>query len=101
TLRRSGRTARRRSGLRSLLICLAFAAAANAQEFPNKPVKFVTGAAAGSSGDILARVLGEQVSGTWKQSVIIENRPGAGGLISGQALLASPPDGHSVFIASG
>jgi len=88
--------------LKSLLIgLLCFAFTASAQEFPSKPVKFVTGAAAGSSGDILARVLGEQVSGTWKQSVIIENRPGAGGLISGQALLAAPPDGHSVFIAAG
>ena len=87
--------------MRSLLICLALATAANAQEFPNKPVKFITGAAAGSSGDILSRVLGEQVSGTWKQPVIIENRPGAGGLISGQALLAAPADGHTVFIAAG
>jgi tripartite-type tricarboxylate transporter receptor subunit TctC len=87
--------------LKLLFIALSFAAAANAQDFPAKPVKFITGAAAGSSGDILARVLGEQVSGTWKQPVIIENKPGAGGLISGQALLASPPDGHTVFIAAG
>jgi tripartite-type tricarboxylate transporter receptor subunit TctC len=87
--------------LKLLLIAFFFAAAANAQDFPNKPVKFITGAAAGSSGDILARVLADQVSATWKQPVIIENRPGAGGLISSQALLASPADGHTVFIAAG
>ena len=87
--------------MRLLFICLAFATVANAQDFPNKPVKFITGAAPGSSGDILARVLGEQLSATWKQPVIIENKPGAGGLISGQALLASPADGHTVFIAAG
>ena len=87
--------------MRLLFIAFFFAAAASAQEFPNKPVKFITGAAAGSSGDILARVLGEQVGATWKQPVIIENKPGAGGAISSQALLAAPPDGHSVFIAAG
>jgi tripartite-type tricarboxylate transporter receptor subunit TctC len=77
------------------------AGSAYGQDFPNKPVRFITGAAAGSSGDILARALGDQVSATWKQPVIIENKPGAGGLISGQSLLASAPDGHTVFIAAG
>jgi tripartite-type tricarboxylate transporter receptor subunit TctC len=87
--------------VRVLFAALFFVAAAHAQDFPNKPVRFITGAAAGSSGDILARVLGEQLSATWKQPVIIENKPGAGGLISGQALLAAPADGHTVFIAAG
>jgi len=83
-----------------MALCLA-AGSAYGQDFPNKPVRFITGAAAGSSGDILARALGDQVSATWKQPVIIENKPGAGGLISGQSLLASAPDGHTVFIAAG
>jgi len=88
--------------MKRLLIALwLVAAAAQAQDFPSKPVRFITGAAAGSSGDILARALGDRVSATWKQPVVIENKPGAGGLISGQALLASPPDGHTVFIAAG
>ena len=87
--------------MKALLLGLALAFSAQAQDFPSKPVKFITGAAAGSSGDILARVLAEQVSATWKQPVIIENKPGAGGLISGQALLASPADGHTVFVAAG
>ena len=82
-------------------VSLALAAAASAQDFPNKPVRFVTGAAAGSSGDILARVLGEQLSAAWKQPVVIDNRPGGGGTVSSQALLAAAPDGHSVFIAAG
>jgi len=87
--------------LKLLLIACFFAAAANAQDYPSKPVRFMTGAAAGSTGDILARVLGEQVSGAWKQPVIIENRPGAGGAIASQATLAASPDGHMVFIAAG
>ena len=90
--------------MKSLLMscaCAVLAATANAQEFPGKPVRFVTGAAAGSTGDILARVLGDHLSAVWKQPVIIDNRPGGGGTISGQALLGAPPDGHSVFIAAG
>ena len=88
--------------MRRLLVALCLVAGmAQGQDFPNKPVRFITGAAPGSSGDILARALGDQVSATWKQPVVIENKPGAGGLISGQALLASPPDGHTVFIAAG
>jgi tripartite-type tricarboxylate transporter receptor subunit TctC len=84
-----------------LSLGLAFGGAASAQDFPSKPVRFMTGAAPGSSGDILARVLGDAVSETWKQPVIIENRPGAGGAISSQAVLSAPPDGHTVFIAAG
>ena len=89
--------------MKALLVSLslALAAAANAQEFPSKPVRFITGAAAGSSGDILARALGDQVAAWWKQPVVIENRPGGGGVIASQALLAAPPDGHTVFIAAG
>ena len=89
--------------MKSLLIglCFALAAAASAQEFPTKPVRFITGAAAGSSGDILARVLADHLSAGWKQPVVIENRPGGGGVIASQALLAAPPDGHTVFIAAG
>lgn len=87
--------------MRFLFIALFFVSVANAQDFPNKPVRFVTGAAAGSSGDILARVLGDHLTGVWKQPVIIDNRPGGGGTISGQALSGVPADGHSVWIAAG
>jgi tripartite-type tricarboxylate transporter receptor subunit TctC len=89
------------SFLRVVIGFLCVVGAATAQEFPNKPVRFITGAAAGSSGDILARVLGEHLSGVWKQPVVIDNRPGGGGTISGQALTSTPPDGHSVWIAAG
>ena len=87
--------------MRLLFVAFFFVAAANAQDFPSKPVRFVTGAAAGSTGDILARVLGDHLSPVWKQPVVIDNRPGGGGTISGQALTAAAPDGHSVWIAAG
>ncbi len=72
-----------------------------AQEFPSKPVRMIVGAAAGSSGDILARLLGEYLSVAWKQSVVIDNRPGAGGILASQALLSAPADGHTLMLSAG
>lgn len=72
-----------------------------AQEFPSKPVRFITGAAPGSTGDVLARVLGDHLSTQWKQAAVIDNRPGGGGVIASQAVLGAPSDGHTVFIAAG
>ena len=72
-----------------------------AQEFPSKPVRFITGAAPGSTGDVLARVLGEALSAGWKQAAVIDNRPGGGGVIASSAVLGAPADGHTVFIAAG
>ena len=51
------------------------------QEFPSKPVRFVVPYAAGGSGDLLARLLGTKLSAMWGQQVVVDNKPGAGGLI--------------------
>ena len=75
--------------------------AVQSQEFPSKPVRFITGAAPGSTGDVLARVLGEALSAGWKQAAVVDNRPGGGGVIASQGVLGSPADGHTVFIAAG
>jgi tripartite-type tricarboxylate transporter receptor subunit TctC len=82
---------------------LTAAATASAQApFPVKPVHIFVPYAAGGAVDILSRTLGEVVSKAWGQSVIIENRPGAGGVIASQALVASPPDGYTlIVVASG
>ena len=80
---------------------LAMSAASAAQDFPSKPVRFITGAAPGSTGDVLARVLGDHLSSVWKQSAVIDNRPGGGGVIASQAVLGAPADGHTVFVAAG
>jgi tripartite-type tricarboxylate transporter receptor subunit TctC len=70
--------------------------------FPSKPVRIFVPYAAGGGVDILARTLGEVVSKQWGQSVVIENRPGAGGVIASQALIAAPPDGYTlIVVASG
>lgn len=83
------------------VILALLASIAQAQEFPAKPVRFITGAAPGSTGDVLARVLGEALSPGWKQSAVIDNRPGGGGVIASQGVLGQPADGHTVFIAAG
>lgn len=85
----------------ALVLGATLSGGALAQDFPSKPVRFITGAAAGSTGDVLGRVLGDHLSGVWKQPAVIENRPGGGGVIASQALLSAPPDGHTVFIAAG
>jgi tripartite-type tricarboxylate transporter receptor subunit TctC len=82
---------------------LAAGSAAVAQSaFPSKAVHIFVPYAAGGGVDILARTLGDVVSRQWGQSVIVENRPGAGGLVASQALVTSPPDGYTlIVVASG
>jgi tripartite-type tricarboxylate transporter receptor subunit TctC len=70
--------------------------------FPSRPVHIFVPYAAGGGVDILARTLGDAVSRQWGQSVVVENRPGAGGVVASQALVTSPPDGYTlILVASG
>jgi len=70
--------------------------------FPSRPVHIFVPYAAGGGVDILARTLGEVVSREWGQSVVVENRPGAGGVVASQALVGAPPDGYTlIVVASG
>jgi tripartite-type tricarboxylate transporter receptor subunit TctC len=70
--------------------------------FPARPVHIFVPYAAGGGVDVLARTLGDVVSRQWGQSVVVENRPGAGGVIASQALVTSPPDGYTlIVVASG
>jgi tripartite-type tricarboxylate transporter receptor subunit TctC len=75
---------------------------ANAENFPNKPVHILVPYAAGGAVDVLARTLGQSLAKTWGQQPIIENRPGAGGIVASQALTQAPPDGYTlILVASG
>jgi tripartite-type tricarboxylate transporter receptor subunit TctC len=83
-------------------VMCAAAGAASAQSFPSRAVHIFVPYPAGGGVDVLARTLGDVVSKQWGQSVVVENRPGAGGLIASQALAASPPDGYTlIVVASG
>ncbi len=75
---------------------------ANAENFPSKPVHILVPYAAGGAVDVLARTLGQSLAKTWGQQPVIDNRPGAGGIIASQALAQSPPDGYTlILVASG
>ena len=88
--------------MRHILALLAFIiGAAQAADFPSKPVRFITGANAGSTGDVLGRVLADNLSTLWQQPTIVENKPGGGGLIASQATLGAPADGHTICICAG
>jgi len=70
--------------------------------FPSKPVRIFVPYAAGGGVDILARTLGDVVSRQWGQGVVVENRPGAGGVVASQALVSSASDGYTlIVVASG
>ena len=80
---------------------VAAAAAASAQSFPSRPVRIFVPYPAGGGVDVLTRTLGDVVSKQWGQSVVVENRPGAGGVIASQAIVTSAPDGYTIMVASG
>ena len=70
--------------------------------FPTRPVHILVPYAAGGGVDILARTLGDVVSRQWGQPVVVENRPGAGGVVASQALVQAQPDGYTlIVVASG
>jgi tripartite-type tricarboxylate transporter receptor subunit TctC len=82
---------------------LAVGGIASAQStFPAKPVHIFVPYPPGGGVDILTRTLGDVVSRQWGQTVVVENRPGAGGVVASQALVQSPPDGYAlIMVASG
>src|SRR6185503_7819921 len=72
----------------AIILLLPSQRLAQAQDYPNKPVTFITPAAAGNSPDVVTRLVGEKLTQLWKQQVVVLNRPGAGGLIAAQAAAA-------------
>src|ERR1700688_743981 len=86
----------------ALAMFTAVGVASAQSSFPSKPVHIFVPYAAGGGVDILARTLGDVVSRQWGQTVVVENRPGAGGVVASQALVTSPPDGYTlIVVASG
>jgi tripartite-type tricarboxylate transporter receptor subunit TctC len=82
------------------LAILAPPCAAVAEEFPSRPVHIFVPYAAGGSGDLLARLLGDKLSTIWGQQAVIEDKPGAGGLIGTDAAAKAPPDGYTLYLAT-
>jgi len=84
-----------RSFLAAALI--AVCGLASAQSWPTKPVRFILSQPAGSSPDIVARLLGDRLSRTWTQPVVIDNRPGGQNVIGAQAAARAPADGYNFY----
>src|SRR5258708_40315632 len=70
--------------------------------FPNRPIRVIVPCPAGGAVDIVARALGPQMSDDWKQQVVIDNRPGSGGVIATEILAKAPADGYTlIMVATG
>lgn len=83
----------------TLLLCLA-TSLSFAQSYPNKPVRMVVPFPPGGTTDILARAVGQKLSETWGQQVLIDNRPGAGGNIGTEIVAKSPADGYTLLMGT-
>jgi tripartite-type tricarboxylate transporter receptor subunit TctC len=79
---------------------LALCAAASAQSFPDKPIRFVVPFPPGGPVDAVARLVGQRVSASVGQPVTVENRAGAGGIVGAEAAARAPADGYTVFVCS-
>lgn len=79
------------------LAACALTAPASAQNYPSKPIKFVSNFPAGGPSDYLARTVGEAITTQFKQPVVVENKPGAGGNIGADFVAKSPADGYTVL----
>jgi tripartite-type tricarboxylate transporter receptor subunit TctC len=78
----------------TFLLCCATAAA---QPYPTKPIRWIIPFAPGGGNDLIARIIGQRLTGIWGQVVIVDNRPGAGGNIAAEITARSAPDGYTAF----
>lgn len=82
------------------LLAVATQCVAQTQNFPTRPIRFIVPFAGGGSPDVLARVIGKKVGESLGQPVLVENRPGASGMIAAEIVARAPADGYTVFVSS-
>ena len=80
---------------------LAGTAVVQAQSFPNRPVRIIVAFAPGGANDIVTRVVAQKLTEMWGQSIVVDNRGGAGGNIGGDLAAKANPDGYTLFMTSG
>jgi tripartite-type tricarboxylate transporter receptor subunit TctC len=88
---------------RRCVLALALAATApiaRSQSFPTRPLKIVVPNGAGGAADLTARIVAQQIAGPLGQSVVIENKPSAGGIVAGEQVARADPDGHTMLLVS-
>ena len=87
--------------MRRLAVALLFVAGAcHAQSYPGKPIKFIVPYSSGTSTDVLGRLYAQKLSESLGQTVIVENKAGAGGNIAGEAVARSAPDGYTITFST-
>ena len=92
---------RAKTGLLAAAMALvAFAAPANAQDYPTRQVRIIVPFAAGGPADVYARFLASRLQEVLGQTFIVDNRPGAGSIIGTDAVAKSPPDGYTLLLMS-
>src|SRR3954451_12404859 len=84
----------------ALVFGIAMTVAKFAQTYPDRPVTLVVPYPAGGGNDVLARLVAEKMSKPLGQSIVVENRGGAGGTIATRQVAKSPPDGYTLLIAT-
>jgi putative tricarboxylic transport membrane protein len=78
----------------SLLVAI-FGATSVKADYPDRRVRIIVPVAAGGGVDVMARMLAQKLSERWNQQFVVENRPGAAGIIGSRAVIGSPPDGYT------
>jgi tripartite-type tricarboxylate transporter receptor subunit TctC len=83
----------------ALMLALAAAASASAQTWPDRPIRFVMSAPAGSSIDVIGRVIADKLKDRLGQPVVVENKPAAGGTVAVGETAKAPGDGYTMVLA--
>ena len=89
-----------RAACATIAVCAPLAALGQDAAFPTKPVRMVIHIGPGSSMDIVGRVLGQKLSEAWGQTLVVDNRAGAGGIIGMDAVAKAPPDGYTLLFGA-
>jgi tripartite-type tricarboxylate transporter receptor subunit TctC len=79
---------------------LALVMSAQAQPYPNKPIRMIVISAPGGSTDTLSRMVGRAMSESMGQTIVLDNKPGGGGVIASETLAKSPPDGYTILMSN-
>lgn len=82
------------------LAAVAGVTISHAQTYPSRTIRFIVPFTPGGSNDVVARIVGQKLSEAWKQPVVVENKPGAGGNIGAEAAARAAPDGYTFLIAA-
>jgi tripartite-type tricarboxylate transporter receptor subunit TctC len=87
------------STIAALVLSLAATSLAHAQSYPTKTVRIIVGLAPGGTTDVFTRTLAQRLTEAWGQTVIVENRPGASGMIGAEGVAKAAPDGYTLLVS--